>query len=236
MLDITIFGTGSSGNGYCVSDGKTQLLLEVGIPEKKAAPKMNFDFSKVVGILITHEHGDHSKYLKQYLLNTIAPVYLTAGTANALKFEGVRRVDIQPLHEYKIGTWIVTPFHVEHDATDPVGYLIESQAGDRLLYVTDTYFVKYRFKDITQMLVEMNYSSAISQKNVDDGILNPFLERRIWHSHFEMENSLNFIKANTSPSLESVTLIHLSKLNGDPKLFKSKTQEITGVPVTIAKS
>ena len=234
MIKIKAFGSGSSGNGYCLDNGHSQLLLETGISYRKAAPMMDFDFSKVKGILITHEHTDHTKYLAQYLQRLTAPVLMTNGTADALGFDSYRIQRIKPMNEYKLDSWKITAFDVEHDAAEPVGYLIET-GSDKLLYVTDTYYVKYRFKDITQMLVEMNYSAEIAAQNVAQGILNQSLEKRIMESHFEMDNSLAFIKANMSDKLQNIVLIHLSSTNGNSILFKQKVQELTGVPVYIAK-
>ncbi|MFD1466495.1 MBL fold metallo-hydrolase [Lapidilactobacillus mulanensis] len=237
MIGITVFGSGSSGNCYCLDNGTSQLLIETGIPYKKVAPKMGFDFTRVTGVLISHEHGDHSKYLNQFLQHTNSNIYMTSGTAGVLNIDdsyNYRIKAVKPLVDTVIGDWKVTPFSVEHDAAEPVGFLIES-GGDKLIYVTDTYYVKYKFKGITRMMVEMNYSAEIAAKNTTDGVLNRSLEKRILTSHFEMDNSLSFIKANMSLTLRDVLLIHISKTNGDPELFQHKVQELTGVPVYIAK-
>lgn len=128
----------------------------------------------------------------------------------------------------------MTGFPVEHDAAEPMGFIFDNGRDERLLYVTDTYYVKYRFSKITHMLVEMNYAEDIAQGRVDRGELDYTLHSRILTSHFEEANALLFIGANLSKYLQEVTLIHLSKDNGDPERFKRKTQQLTRVPVTIA--
>ncbi|WP_054655293.1 MBL fold metallo-hydrolase [Lentilactobacillus kisonensis] len=234
MIKVKVFGSGSSGNCYLLDDGTSQLLIEAGIAYKHVEQEMDFDLSRVQGMLISHEHTDHSKYIKQFVQRTAFSIYATQGTLNALNLSGIRYEPLTELGATKIGDWIVTAFPVKHDAAEPAGFLIIDSMGERLLYVTDTYFVKYRFNDINYMLVEMNYNQQIAQKNVDKGILNYSLRNRILTSHFEMKNSLDFIKSNLSPSLKWVELIHLSDNNSNEELFKEKTQVLTGVPVLVA--
>jgi phosphoribosyl 1,2-cyclic phosphodiesterase len=234
LIKVKVFGSGSSGNGYLVDDGQSQLMIEAGIPFKKVEPEMDFDFSKVEGMLISHEHGDHTKYLPQFIKRTSFPIYATVGTFQALGMAGARYEAMDKLEPTRIGTWTVIAFPVKHDAAEPAGFLIINDMGERLLYVTDTYFVKYKFNNINYMLVEMNYSNEIATENDQEGLLNHGLHNRILTSHFEMKNSLDFIKHNLSPSLKWVELIHLSDNNSNAELFKHKTQALTGVPVMIA--
>lgn len=235
MIDTKIFGSGSSGNGYCVDDGKSQVMIEAGISYKHVAPMMSFDFSRVAAMFITHEHGDHSKYIHQFLDETTFPIYMSAGTASALSLEPSYRIHtLRPFEEVRVGSWKVTGFPVEHDAAEPMGFLLDNDAGNRLLYVTDTYYVRYRFDGISHMLVEMNYAEDLALENQADGQLNKGLLQRINSSHFEMQDSLKFIMANKSPALQSITLIHVSKNNGDLDRFSKVVKELTGVPVSVA--
>lgn len=235
MITTTTFSSGSAGNGYLIDDGSVQLMVEGGLPYKRVAPRMDFKFSEVQAMFISHEHGDHARYIRQYMSKTTTVFYMSAGTARALSLEPSYRVHImKPLEEYQVGTWTVTGFEVEHDAAEPFGFIFDTNAGERLLYVTDTYYVKYRFKHITHMLVEMNYAEDIAARNDQEQSLNHTLHKRIRTSHFEESNALMFIGANLSKYLQAVTLIHISSSNGDPERFKQKTQQLTGVPVAIA--
>ncbi|QFR24108.1 MBL fold metallo-hydrolase [Schleiferilactobacillus harbinensis] len=234
MVGLTVIGSGSSGNCYVLDNGTDQLMIEAGLPWKRVGPKLGFDYSRIKGLLVTHEHGDHAKYIKQYLQHTSAPVYMTLGTALALKMGSYRLVVIKARKSFHVGTWTVTPFETEHDAAEPVGFLLDAPAGDRVLYVTDTYFVRYRFSDVTMMMVEMNYSEQEVALNHADGLLPSALEKRIQRSHMAEATALEFIEANVSPKLQQVILIHTSQANSNPVDFVRKTEEITGVPVYIA--
>ena len=234
MIKVRVFGSGSSGNCYLIDDGYSQLVIEAGIRFRKIEQAMDFNFKRVAGLLISHEHTDHSKYVGGFLGKTKIEVYATRGTLRALEIGNSHCYPLVPMKPATVGSWTVTAFRVEHDAADPVGFLIENAIGERMLYVTDTYLVKYRFKHINYMLVEMNYSEKIAIENQAAGRLNRKVENRVFTSHFEMNNSLAFIKANASSDLKEVTLIHLSDLNSDETLFKRKVQELTGVVVYVA--
>lgn len=234
MIKVRVFGSGSSGNCYCLDNGDSQLLLEAGVKFSRVQKMMDFNFKRVAGMLITHEHTDHSKYLNEFEKRTSIDFYTTSGTLVALDKFMYRYHPLNYLHPMQIGDWKVTAFPVEHDAAEPAGYLIETAAGDRLLYVTDTYYVKFRFSGITHMVVEMNYALDIASQRAQDGELVKSVRNRVFKSHFEEKTSLAFIKANLSPALQEVVLIHLSDGNSDEARFKCEVQELTGVPVRVA--
>jgi Metal-dependent hydrolases of the beta-lactamase superfamily I len=238
LIKVTVFGSGSSGNCYLLDNGTDQLMIEAGLSYKKVAPKMEFDFSKVRALLISHEHQDHAKYAKEFINHSQAILIASKGTLQEMYAKGwadsFMSLPMADKMATTMGTFNIQTFAVEHDANEPLGFLITS-GDDRLVYVTDTYFVKYKFKGITQMMVEMNYSKDVLDEEVEQGIETAkLLRNRVYSSHFEMQNSLEFIKTNMSKALQQVILIHVSSTNADPELFKSSTQRLTGVPVYLA--
>lgn len=243
MIKVKVFGSGSNGNGYLIDDGHSQLMIECGVNFKTVQKSMFFDFSNVVGCLITHEHRDHCKYVSQFIDSTPIDFYSTKGTFEAmvdddkLKFyaHDFYRFNFMEYKEtYKIGTWFVTPFETKHDVRQPCGFLIDNTAGDRLVFITDSYYVKYQFPNVTHMMIEANYSNEIIEANYGTDFFKKKLKTRIKESHFDLENTLEFIKINKSPLLQEIHLIHLSDVNSHAKEFKELTQKIAGVPVYVA--
>lgn len=242
MIKIQSFGSGSSGNGYLIDDGRSQLMIECGVRFAKVQQAMGFDFSNVAGCLITHEHRDHCRYVRHLLDNTSVEVYATGGTFDAmihdpqLKISNNDHYRLHPLKYRKtveIANWYVTAFETKHDAEQPCGYLIDNEAGDRLVFITDSYYVKYRFPRVTHMMVEANFAKEI----VDENIRTSFDKKhktRLLGSHFDIEQTLSFIKANKSGYLQEVWLLHLSDNNSNEEVFKNETKKITGTPVYIA--
>ncbi|WP_373749824.1 MBL fold metallo-hydrolase [Jeotgalibaca porci] len=234
MIKITSFGSGSSGNCYLIDDGSSQLLIECGVRFELVKQKMRFNLSKVAGMLITHEHGDHSKEINKVLKTSAIEIYASKGTIDALKVPSFRSNTMKNKVPYKIGTWTVTPFDIKHDVTEPFGFLIDNQVGERLLFLTDTKYSEYYFEGITHMMVEANYSIESLVQRMQSGQVVASLKSRVMQSHFEFENTKSFIKANMSDKLQEVWLIHLSDGNSDEAQFKRDIQALTGVPVYIA--
>lgn len=233
MIEIKTLATGSKGNCYHITDGHTPLLLEAGINFKQIRQALNFKTSDIVGCLITHEHGDHAKGLKD-VLNAGIDTYLSAGTMQALGVNHHRLKAVETLQPFIIGTWRIMPFETEHDTAEPIGFLLANKAGDKLLFATDTYFIRYKFKGVTHLMIECNYSKSILDKNIDEGITPRIMRKRLIKSHFSLENVLEFLKANDLSKVQEIHLLHLSDSNSDEALFKNEVQKVTGKPVYVS--
>jgi len=232
MVNIKTLSSGSKGNAYLLEDEHSSLLLECGINFRNIQIATDFKASEIVGCLLTHEHKDHSKGLKDVLKNGI-DVYASKGTIEAEKITHHRLKSIQARKQFNIGNWTILPFEVEHDAKEPFGYLI-ANGTEKVLFATDTYYVRFKFKGLTHIMIECNYSLDILNDNIESGRVSAILKRRLMKSHFSLENVIEFLKANDLSQLKEVHLLHLSDNNSDENLFKRKVQEVTGVPVYIA--
>lgn len=230
-MNIEVFGSSSKGNAYKVSDGERSLLIEAGIKLNK----LKCDWQSVDGCLITHEHGDHSIYANELLKTTSIDIFTSKGTQEALKLSSYRVHCLEPLKQKQIGNWSIIPFPTEHDAVEPFGYLIHSsKTKEKLLFATDTYYIRYKFKGISHLMIECNYALDILNENVKNGRIGAFLKNRVLKSHFSLENVKEFIKATDLSELKEVWLLHLSDSNSNAERFKKEIQAITGTPVYIA--
>lgn len=232
MIRIEALASGSKGNAYLVTDGQTPLLLEAGIPFKEIRRKMNFQTSGLAGCLISHEHQDHIKGVGDILKAGI-DVYMSPGTAQAIGIRHHRIKTVQPKRQFKLGTWTILPFDVQHDAGDPVGYLLANQQGDKLLFATDTYYIRYRFPGLTHIMVECNYSIKILNENIATGRVPRIMKKRLLRSHFSLENVKDFLASNDLSKVQEIWLIHLSDNNSDEQIFKREIQELTGKMVFV---
>jgi len=232
LIEIKSLASSSKGNAYHITDGYTPLLLECGLPIKQLQQKLNYRLSDVQGCLITHEHNDHSKAIKDILKLGI-DCYMSAGTKEAIGSNHHRLNEIYHSIPFVIGTWKILPFKVFHDAAQPVGYLLANRAGDKLLFATDTYFIRYKFPGLTHIMVECNYSEEILNKNVERGIVPVEMKRRLLRSHFSLENVREFLKVNDLNKVEEIHLLHLSDKNSDQAMFKRDIQGLTGKMVYV---
>ncbi|MDD3057134.1 MAG: MBL fold metallo-hydrolase [Sphaerochaeta sp.] len=234
-MDIQVLASSSRGNCYRITDGSTPLLLEAGIRLKDIQQKLNFRLSEIAGCLITHEHQDHCKAV-QDIMKAGIDCYMSQGTAEAIGALGHRghRVKItKSLEQFRIGTWTILPFDTVHDAKEPLGFLMAS-GTEKLLFATDTAYLRYKFRGLTHIMVEANHQAEILQNSVEEDLIPAAVRKRIRRSHFDLNHLKEFFKANDLSELREVWLLHLSENNSDEGQFKREIQEIVGKPVYVA--
>lgn len=226
MFDIIIHATGSKGNAYSIIDGDQKILIDPGIRWNDLQKATDFSLSKYDFVLISHEHKDHCISAKKLSERGITCL-MSQGTANELGLTNTAtciksEVPIERL------SWRIMPFAVEHDAVEPLGFLIQSPSGKKILYATDTYYIRYTFTGVTHWMVEANYSEEILAQNQN---LPQDVVTRIRTSHFEIGNVKEFFKVQDLSVTEKIYLIHLSDDNADEVLFAREIESVTGLPV-----
>jgi len=227
MIDIKILATGSKGNCYVIEDGGKRIMIDPGISIKEIRKKCNFNLSGLDMCLVSHEHKDHCKAVKD-IMRIGVPLALSAGTLKHFSPNGSLYIILQDGVVWERCGWRILPFAVEHDAEEPLGFLIESPSGRKICYATDTYFIRYQFKSVTHWMIEANYSEALLQANES---LPEDTKSRIRTSHFEINNLMAFFKAQDLSATEKIYLIHLSDDNSNEQEFVKAIQKVTGKPV-----
>ena len=238
MVEIKTFGSSSKGNCYLLTEGGSSLLIEAGVNPSK----LKIPWAQVDGILLTHEHQDHGKYINQVLKRCGANVASTKGTLDALDVPDHRRIELDNNDETSFNTknkacaWEIEAFDVEHDATDPVGFVIITPMGKVILFATDTYYIRYRFTYVNIAMIECNYDLVRLEQRFQLGHIDKRQYSRILRSHFALDHVIKFFNANNSwqGNLEEVHLLHLSDRNSDAEYFRQEIAKVTGVPVYIA--
>lgn len=226
MIEIQMLATGSKGNSYYITDGETPLLLECGISFREIQRKLHFKASSIAGCLVTHEHNDHCAGIKEVMKAGIN-CYMSPGTKQALDIQHhrLKAIEKQP---FRLGTWTILPFEAQHDVSEPYCFLLANKAGDKLLFATDTYYIKHRFNGLTHIMVECNFSKAIIDQKVAEGRLPKGRARRLQRSHFSLERVKEFLVANDLSKVEEIWLLHLSDSNSNEEQFKREIAELTG--------
>lgn len=233
MITFNAYASGSKANLYTVDDGQTKILIEMGLPIKEIKKALSFGLSDISFALLSHCHADHSRAVNDVLKAGI-DVYTSQGTIDTLGLSGHRVHAIQAKKQVAIGSWTVLPLGANHDAPDPLFFLVANQKGECLLFATDTFYIKYRFKRLDVIAVECNYSRNILQENVAAGLVPVDLKNRLMKSHFSLANVKEFLKANDLSRVQEIWLIHLSDGNSDAARFKREIQELTGKMVYVA--
>ena len=207
--------SGSAGNIYLLSNDDGQcVLLEPGTRWPVIEEALGYDLSKVDFCLVTHEHQDHAKSIKNVLDSGIK-VYASEGTHIACGTEHERNSEILTSN---VNTWIygwqVLPFAVHHDATEPQGFVI-GWGEERVLFITDTYKVTQKFNGAFDVIaIECSYDRDIVNKRVENDSLNRTYANRLITSHLEKNACMRYLSefCDLSKSPE-IHLIHMSNKN-----------------------
>jgi phosphoribosyl 1,2-cyclic phosphodiesterase len=217
-MKLTVLSSGSAGNGYVLEGRNSALLIECGVSPERMIQATDFPLSKLAACLVSHEHGDHAAYVARYQSLGLM-VYASEGTFRALggkaAFPARGGNFLRPMTVRRFGEWVVKPFDVVHDAEEPLGFIIEHPELGRMLFVTDTKYVKYGFRKerLDHILVEANYSDEVLDENVVGGLIDGKRAARVRDTHLSLRAACELAQANETPALKTVVMIHLSSQN-----------------------
>lgn len=232
-MKLTVLGSSSSGNSYILEASDGVLAIECGLPLIEVKKALDFNISRIAGAIVTHQHGDHSKFIAEYLKSAIRVCALKeVFDAHNLK-QRIFCKTIEPMHGYRIGTFKVFAVPVEHDVPC-VGFVIEHEEMGKMLFVTDTMMFEYRIENLSHILIEANYSDEILDYNIENGITPASMRPRLLQSHMEIKTTENILLSSNLDSVNEIVLIHLSNNNSDAEQFKQRIMQKTGKPVIIA--
>lgn len=226
-MKLKCIATGSTGNCYILtSDSGETLILDCGISIKEIKKGLNWDITGVVGAICTHSHQDHS--LSVYPLRRMGiPVYAPYISQKPMAIgSGAFRIQSFDLTTVD-GRWT----HTNADGMECpcYGFLITHKEMGRLLYITDTELIKWKFKDINHILLGVNYDKDLVDTD------NP-KANHVFRGHLSIDTACDFVKANDSDSLQNVIMCHLSSENSDSDSFIEKMKNaVNGANVDVAK-
>ena len=227
------FGSGSSGNCSYIGDRHQGVLIDAGVDGDKVAAGLKangLSMSCVRGICLTHDHGDHVRYV--YSIVRKLPdvgIYCTPKTLNGM----LRRHNIsrrikdyhRPIYKefpFKLAGMELTAFEVSHDGTDNSGFYIE-RGDHRMTVATDlgsiTDRVDYYMRRARYIVIEANYDAQM----LSDGPYPIFLKARIAAANGHLDNRVTaaFLREIYTPQLRNVFLCHLSQENNTPEAARS---------------
>lgn len=220
-MQLNIIGSNSQGNCYLLQNDSEALIIEAGCHPQAVKKALGFNLKKVVGCLITHEHGDHAKF-SSHIAQAGINCYASAGTIGAIELPKHRAKTIKAKQSFKIGRFTILPFDVKHDAAEPLGFLIHHPDTGTTLFLTDTMYSPYTFEGLNNIIVEANYSTELIKQRCDEELLPIFLRNRIIKSHMSFENTLKLLLANDLTKVNHIVLIHLSDGNSDEEYFRTE--------------
>ncbi len=144
-MKLTIHRGSNEIGGTCiqVTSGATTILLDVGLPLSNSSPLIDVTDFKVDAVLVSHPHQDHFGLMDR--LPHEIPVYIGELGRNLIDTTSVM-LNKEPhgnqfrhfkaWEPFRIGTFTITPYLMDHSAIDAYAFLIEAE-GKRIFYSGD---------------------------------------------------------------------------------------------------
>lgn len=225
-VQLTILGSGSSGNCAYLETDEVRILIDAGFTLRQIRQRLatiGRAPENLTGVLVTHEHNDHVEGLAGLAKKLKIPVYCNRPTQDALERQ-LQSKFISRLFttgdSFELGDLVVQTFTVPHDAHDPVGFLVQTSAGN-IGVLTDlghaTRLVIERVRRANVLLLEANHDVKMLQ----DCPHRPWsLKQRILsrHGHLSNESAADAAEQIVSAELRHIYLGHLSRECNRPEL------------------
>lgn len=220
MMTMTVLASGSKGNACLVECNGQKLLIDAGISAKQLVLRLNevgVQPEELAGVLVTHEHLDHTRGLEVFCRKYEVAVICNRDTAEAIRYKGMdghkQWKIFQDEQEFELAGMLVSPIRVPHDAADPVCFLL--QGGKSSLGVlTDLGMVPervfQRMQEAELLLVEANYDEDLLRDDVKRPLL---VKQRIMsrHGHLSNHEASEVIVRLLEGKLRKVFLGHISR-------------------------
>ena len=231
------FGSGSSGNACYVGSKEGGVIVDVGIRAEdleRGLDSNGIDMKHVKGVLLTHDHADHVKYVYSLLRNhRHLKLFCTNRVLNGILRKHSISKRIKEYHipifkeiPFKVLDFEITAFDVPHDGSDNMGFSIEYDAR-RFVIATDlgevTERARYYMSRASYLMIEANYDAQMLRM----GRYPEYLKARIasGSGHLDNRQTAAFLQEIINPSLNHIFLCHLSKDNNTPQIALRTVRE-----------
>ena len=226
MIKLGILGSGSAGNSLVlVTEDGGALIVDAGFSRRETLARLarlRISPERLIGMLLTHEHSDHSRGCRVFCDSLNLPLYTTCGTAEYLLRRGMlpsKVLTFEPGDPFLVGGFEVRSFAVRHDAAEPVGFVIGSD-GVRIGVATDLGEVnavaRKNLRDCDALVLESNYDLAMLRESERQ----LYLKRRIAGRSGHLDNRMTAAALETlvTERTRLLLLAHISRECNRPEI------------------
>lgn len=231
-LRLTVLGSGSRGNALLLEAGGDALLVDAGFSFRDLGRRLaaaGRDPAAIRAIVLTHEHGDHTRGVARAAAAWDVPVYASAGTLAALGAElGARRtVPLPASRRVACGPFRFTAYPTAHDAADPVVLVVEDGEGRRIGIACDvgspTAALGLACRDLDALVLETNHDEVLLRGSGYPPAVRARIAGRGGHLSNSQAAALAAEVAHAGLSV--VVLAHLSDRCNTPDLARQAVSE-----------
>lgn len=225
-INFCSLSSGSSGNCYYLGNESAGILIDAGISAgavRKFLKELGIPFNTIMGVLVTHNHTDHTRGLEVLSRRHNLPIYTTERIRKSI-ISNNKRIQVSSFREINleqranIAGLDIEAFPVSHDAPETVGFHI-FEGDKKVTIATDLGHIcpvaeKYMRK-ANLLVIESNYDEQM----LLEGRYPYFLKARIHsdHGHLSNQQTATFVADIITDNLSHICLAHLSKNNNRPE-------------------
>jgi phosphoribosyl 1,2-cyclic phosphodiesterase len=234
-LRFRVLGSGSSGNTTVVESARTRILIDAGLGLRETQERLEsagIDPCSIAAILVSHEHGDHSRGAASLSRKWGVKLWGSRGTYAAAGFGAVDIAGyevLEPGVPRDIGDLTVTPVAVPHDAAGPLAF-VASCDGSSLGHVTDIGHVSRglveAFRDCDAVLIESNYDPGMLREGPYPWSLKERILGR--YGHLSNGDVAAYLAQGLADACRRVVLAHLSETNNHPEVARLAAEGALG--------
>jgi phosphoribosyl 1,2-cyclic phosphodiesterase len=218
VITLYVLGSGSRGNCCAVESEGVVLLIDAGFSVREVerrAETVGLDLSRVAGIVLTHEHGDHSRGAAGLARRLQVPVLTGSGTwarLTTLREEAEHRL-LGLCARVELGPFTLEACPTSHDAAEPLAIVVRGSDGASVGIAYDlgrpTMAVRYLLRNLSAIVLEANYDEL----QLRTSGYPPVVQRRIAGSagHLSNRAAAQLLRELHHPGLSIVVLAHLSE-------------------------
>lgn len=229
MFKVCVIASGSKGNCLVVHSSEHAIILDAGVPVRRilsVLDKHHIDRSIVRGVLISHEHSDHTRSAGALSRTLKIPVFGTRDTLscsyNKLGDLHDRVMHFRNGESFTLGDILIHPFRSSHDAIDSSNFTFEHLGlpGPKLGVATDlgypTQLTMVKLSGCSTLVLESNHDELM----LLNGRYEWFLKQRIKSNQGHLSNvqAVGLISQILHPGMKHLILAHLSEENNHPDL------------------
>jgi phosphoribosyl 1,2-cyclic phosphodiesterase len=218
MTTIFVLGSGSAGNALAVAHGDEALLIDAGFSAREVhrrAEAAGLNMRRVIGLVITHEHGDHTAGAARLAATLRVPVLASMGTWDRLRPRMAKAafVPLAIMGGVQLGGFHIEACPTSHDAAEPIALSIRTAAGHRIGIAYDlgrpTAAVRYILRDSHAIVLEANHDEVLLRTSNYPATV----QERIAGSggHLSNRAAAEILAAVVHAGLAAVILAHMSE-------------------------
>jgi phosphoribosyl 1,2-cyclic phosphodiesterase len=242
---ISILASGSSGNATLLETEHTTLFIDAGLGRKEIERRLEALGrplpESVDAILITHEHTDHSNAVAQLARLWHCPAYLTESTHREIvrmfteepekpsRKATIERVEYMRAGErFEIGDIEVNPFHIPHDAVDPVAFSFRTD-GTKVAIATDLGYmpelVKQHLREADFLILESNHDLEMLKVGPYPWHIKQRVMSRTGHLSNHIVSEFLADSEVFDAQARHLVLAHLSEQNNTPDIAQISAEQ-----------